>query len=118
MRKRVHSTEAGFSLAELMMGIVIFVVSVIVLGSHVTSNYNATQSQRDLVFAYTKAQAILSEIHSFVDRGEIEAAVDLDVLDDGITNRPVLTVSSDSVGNPLTADHPLSGPERVWRSGP
>lgn len=101
--------EAGFSLAEMIIGITIFVISAIVLGQHVTTNFRATQQQEDRVFAYSKCQALLSEIHSAVDRGDIEAAVDLDVLDDGTANNPVLTISEDSVGNPMLPDHPLSG---------
>ncbi|MCA8943901.1 MAG: hypothetical protein KDB80_15160 [Planctomycetes bacterium] len=115
MHARASTNESGFSLAELMIGIVVFIVSVVVLGSHITSSYTSVQSQRDTVFAYTKAQAILSEVHSFVDSGAVEAAVDLDVLDDGIQLDPVLTVSTAADGSELAADHPLSG--NVQRDG-
>lgn len=104
-----HSQQEGFSLAELLMGVLIFVTAALVLGNHVTVNYSSTKMQRDKVFAYTKAQAILSEIHSFVDSGNVSAAIDLDVLDDGVTSNPVLTISTDGNGAQLAADHPLSG---------
>ncbi|MCA8973059.1 MAG: hypothetical protein KDC95_24970, partial [Planctomycetes bacterium] len=65
-------------------------------------------TERDRVFAYTKAQAILSEIQGYVDRGQVDAAVDLDVLDDGIVNRPTLSIQT--TGSVLIApDHVLSG---------
>ncbi|MBK8974978.1 MAG: hypothetical protein IPM29_03560 [Planctomycetes bacterium] len=115
MRLKPVPAEAGFTLVELLMGVVVFLIAAVVLGNHITTNYNATNSQRDKVFAYAKAQAILSEIHALVDRGDVEAAVDLDILDDGITPRPQLTVTTDSSGNLLTPDHAISG--NTWRDG-
>jgi hypothetical protein len=115
MRIESSPVEAGFTLVELMMGVVVFMVSAVVLGNHITSNFQAAHSQSDTVFAYTKAQAILSEIQALVDRGDVEAAVDLDILDDGITPRPHLTVMTDEQGNLLSPDHVVSG--NTWRDG-
>ena len=94
MRGHRNVDAAGFSLAELLIGVLIFVLAAVVLGNHITVNYSTTSQQRDRVFAYTKAQAILSEIHSFVDRGEVSAAIELDILDDGIISKPSLTIAT------------------------
>ena len=74
--------EDGFTFAELAFGMLILVIGAVVLINHLSINYMTTSTERDRVFAYTKAQAILSEIQGFVDRGNIDAAVDLDVLHD------------------------------------
>src|SRR5690606_20033182 len=95
-------------LVELLLGIVVFVIAAVVMGNHIATNYQTTATQRDKVFAFTKAQAILSEIHAFVDRGDVEAAIDLDVIDDGTVWKPSLTVA-ESGGTVLPPDHPLSG---------
>jgi hypothetical protein len=88
---------------------VVFLLAALVLGNHITSNYATTSMQRDKVFAFTKAQAMLSEIHGLVDRGAVAAAIDLDVLDDGVTSRPALSVTRDANGVLIQPDHPLSG---------
>ncbi|MEO0478249.1 MAG: prepilin-type N-terminal cleavage/methylation domain-containing protein [Planctomycetota bacterium] len=103
-----QTRDRGFTLVEMMMGTVVFVIAAVVMGNHLTSSYRETNEQRDRVFAYTKAQAILSEIHSLVDRGDVEAAVDLDQYDDGVLRRPSLTINEDD-GTLLPADHPVSG---------
>ena len=72
--------EAGFTFAELTFAMLILVVAATVLINHLSVNYSTTATERDRVFAFSKAQAILSEIQSLVDRGGVEAAVDLDVL--------------------------------------
>jgi len=99
---------AGFTFAELAFGLLILVISAVVLINHLAVNYQTTQSERDRVFAFSKAQAILSEIQNFVDRGTLEA-VDLDVLDDGATNVTTLSIQTDTYGALVPADHVLSG---------
>ncbi|MFO1052982.1 MAG: prepilin-type N-terminal cleavage/methylation domain-containing protein [Planctomycetota bacterium] len=101
--------EDGFTLIELLMGVTIFLVAAIVLGNHISTNYATTAAQRDKVFAFTKAQAILAEIHSSLDRGDFGAAIDLDVLDDGIVPKPTLSIARDANGALIAPDHPLSG---------
>ncbi|MCA8974758.1 MAG: hypothetical protein KDC98_08550 [Planctomycetes bacterium] len=101
--------EAGFTFAELAFAMLILVIGAAVLINHLAINYNTTSTERDRVFAYSKAQAILSEIQGFVDRGGVEAAVELDVLDDGVVNKNPLTIATDDLGNLVLPDHVLSG---------
>lgn len=111
MRLHPHPRQAeqrGFTIPELLAGLLIFVLITTVLLSHLQVNYATTRVQKDKVFAFNKAQALLAEIQSFVDRGEIAAAVDLDTLDDGTINNPVLSIATVG-GVPVPADGPLSG---------
>lgn len=115
MRKSEPMKEAGFTFAELTFAILILVIGAVVLINHISVNYSTTATERDRVFAYSKAQAILSEIQAFVDRGDIEAAIDLDVLDDGVATRSTLTIQTQpGTGDPgagtlVLADHAVSG---------
>lgn len=115
MRNQRVRQEAGFTFAELAFGFLILVISAAVLINHLAINYQVTATERDRVFAYTKAQAILSEIQAYVDRGEVEAAVDLDVLDDGVVNKPTLSIQEDSAGILVPPNHVVSS--NVQRSG-
>ena len=100
--------QSGFTFAELAFGMLVFVIGAVVLINHLSVNYSSTKAQSDRVFAFTKAQAILAEVQAYVDRGEAAAAIDLDALDDGVTNKAPLTISEES-GALVPADHPLSG---------
>jgi type II secretory pathway pseudopilin PulG len=100
--------EKGFSLVEIAFGLVIFAIAAVVLINHLSVNYSATRLQTDRVFAFTKAQSLLAEVQAYVDRGDAAAAIDLDVLDDGVTEKWPLTISKEG-GNLVAADHPLSG---------
>ncbi|MGE0142281.1 MAG: type II secretion system protein [Planctomycetota bacterium] len=112
---RRSRSQRGFTLLELMLGVSIFLVAAIVLGTHVSSNYRTTRAQRDKLFAYTKAQSILSEIHASIDRGDFAAAIDLDVLDDGIVPKPTLSIARNEYGALIEPNHVLSG--NVMRDG-
>ncbi|MCC6673164.1 MAG: hypothetical protein IT458_19010 [Planctomycetes bacterium] len=114
MGRSTQRRDAGFTFAELAFGILVFVIGVVTLANHLSINYSSTQLQKDRVFAYTKAQALLAEIHAYVDRGEISAAIDLDALDDGVVNKTTLTLSREG-GVLVAPDHPLSG--NLQRSG-
>src|SRR5688500_17346601 len=107
MTTRRHSA-AGFTIAEVAFGFLLFGIIAMVLMNYLTSSHQRTAFNSDRVFAFHKAQAILSELQAYVDRGEAEAAIDLDELDDGVTINPVLTISRDA-GVPVVPDHPLSG---------
>jgi Tfp pilus assembly protein PilX len=102
--------EAGFTFAELAFGFLVFVILAVVLINHLTVNFKTTMSERERVFAFSKAQAILAEIQSLVDRGAAGANVDLDGLDDGVVNKPTLTITTVPNTNVLVEpDHVLSG---------
>lgn len=101
--------SAGFTFPEVAFGLLVLVIAAAVLINHLSVNFQTTMSERDRVFAYSKAQAILSEVQGFVDRGRVDAAVDLDVLDDGIVNRPTLSITTDAAGQLVAPDHVLSG---------
>jgi hypothetical protein len=108
MRNRHARLEAGFTFVELTFALLIMVIGAVVLINHLAVNYLSTNTERDRVWAYAKAQAILSEIQAYVDRGQVDAAVDLDVLDDGIVNKGVLSIQTES-GALIPADHVVSG---------
>lgn len=118
--KRSHARkEAGFTFAELAFGMLILVIGAVVLINHIGVNFQTTNTERDRVFAYSKAQAILSEVQGFVDRGQVDAAVDLDVLDDGVVNKETLTIATDQYGRLVDPDNVMSGNYRrdgrwVW----
>ncbi|HEB51929.1 MAG TPA: hypothetical protein ENI87_01610, partial [bacterium] len=100
--------EAGFTFAELAFAMLILVVGATVLINHLSVNFKTTATERDRVFAFSKAQAILSEIQSLVDRGGVEAAVDLDEYDDGVVNKYPLTIQTEG-GLLVSPAHVLSG---------
>jgi hypothetical protein len=99
MARAVAKSEAGFTFAELAFAMIIMVLGSVVLMNHLAISYRSTDSERDRVFAYGRAQAILSEIQSYVDRGNISAAIDLDVLDDGAVTKNPLTTSAAASGS-------------------
>ena len=107
--------EAGFTFAELAFAMMILVTGAVALINHISVNYSTTATERDRVFAYSKAQGILSEIQAYVDRGDVEAAIDLDVLDDGAATRGALTIQTQpgtgepGVGALVAPDHVISG---------
>ncbi|MCA8956625.1 MAG: prepilin-type N-terminal cleavage/methylation domain-containing protein, partial [Planctomycetes bacterium] len=104
---RTHR-QGGFTIVEMMIAVTIFTTVAVALLQHLTISYSSTRQQRHRVFAYMKAQAILSEMHAVVDSSETTAAIDLDVYDDGAISNPVLSIATEG-GNPLPPDHPLSG---------
>lgn len=108
MRNRHARLDAGFTFVELTFALLIMVIGAVVLINHLAVNYLSTNTERDRVWAYAKAQAILSEIQAYVDRGQVDAAVDLDVLDDGIVNKGVLSIQTEG-GALIPADHVVSG---------
>ncbi len=105
MRSSPVRQESGFTFAELAFGMLILVIGAVVLINHLSVNYQTTATERDRVFAYTKAQAILAEVQGYVDRGLVDAAVDLDVLDDGIVNKSTLSIAQDGFGALVVPDH-------------
>ncbi|MGE3175145.1 MAG: hypothetical protein AB7O97_21130 [Planctomycetota bacterium] len=105
--------QAGFTFAELAFGMLILVVTSVVLINHVTMNLRSTTTEREKVFAMGKAQAILNEMQGFVEQALPGQSGDLDSLDDGVVNKPNLTIARDAGGNLVPPDHVLSGNSRV-----
>ena len=102
--------QAGFSFVEVAFGLLVMVVAAVVMVNHLSVNYQTTLTERDRVFAYSKAQAILAAIQSEVDRAGPEHPVDLaTTFDDGATTRPELTIAKDLNGLLVAPDHVLSG---------
>lgn len=108
-RPRSHR-QCGFSFVEVAFGLLIMVIAAAVLVNHLSVNYQTTLTERDRVFAYTKAQAILAAIQSEVDRAGPEHPIDLAAtFDDGALSKPELTIARDGNGLPVAPDHVLSG---------
>ena len=68
--------QTGFTLVEMMIAVTIFSVVAIALLQHLTISYSSSRMHRERVYAYTKAQAILAEMHALVDSGATTAAID------------------------------------------
>ena len=100
--------QAGMTLVEVVFAILIFIAVVIVLLQHVSISYVSTTSNRNRVFAYAKAQAILAEMHAMVESTEETVAKDLDALDDGVLNNATLSITQEA-GLLVAPSHPISG---------
>lgn len=104
--------ELGFTFVELALSMLILVIISAVMVNHLTINLQSTLSERDRLFAFGKAQGILAEVQSHVDRGQVGPAEDLDALDDGSTKRGTLSIATDENGVLVLPDHVLSS---NWR---
>ncbi len=110
---RNRAGHRGFTLPELMLGMMIMATVAAVMVSHLTINLQSTVSERDRLFAYGKAQAILAEIQNHVDNGDTpDGEAGVDALDDGIVNKDTLSIARDEDGQLVLPDHVLSG---NWR---
>jgi prepilin-type N-terminal cleavage/methylation domain-containing protein len=107
-RSAADRRQAGFTLVEMMIAIMAFTTVALTLLQHLTISYSSSRTHRERVFAYSKAQAILAEMHAMVDSGATSAAIDLDAFDDGLFNNPVLSIETQN-GNLILPDSPLSG---------
>ncbi len=102
-----NRSTSGFTLLEMMIGVIMFLVLAVALLQHLSISYSNTRQHRQKVFAFSKAQAILSELHSLVDSGQASQAVDLDAYDDGAVGNPVLSVATAN-GSLILPQHPQS----------
>ena len=107
LRARRNGREAGFTFAEMAFAFLILVTVSLALLNHTSLIYRRNANEKDKVFAYSKATAILAELQSYVNRTEEAAANSLDIFDDGSSYNHSLTITED--GGPLAPDHPLSG---------
>jgi Tfp pilus assembly protein PilX len=108
IRRPLRLREAGFTFAEMAFAFLIIVVVSMALMNHMSLIYRRNAIEKDKVFAYSKASAILAELQSYVNRTEDAAANSLDIFDDGASHNLTLTIAEDS-GGPVAPDHPLSG---------
>ena len=102
-------SEAGFTFAEVTFAMLILVVGAAAMINHLMVNYQTTSTERDRVFAYAKAQAILAEVQGGVDRAGASAGVLLDIYDDGVASKDTLTIMTDNNGLLVLPDHVVSG---------
>ncbi|MGE3172658.1 MAG: hypothetical protein AB7O97_08520 [Planctomycetota bacterium] len=112
MAERSAAAVRGLTIPELLLGLMIMATVAAVMINHLTINLQSTVSERDRLYAYGKAQAILAEIQSHVDDGDLRTNDTVDALDDGIVNKFALTTATDVDGNLVLPDHVLSG---NWR---
>lgn len=101
--------QRGLSLPEVLLGLLVMATVAVVMVSHLTINLQSTLGERDRLFAFGKAQAILAEIQSHRDRGTSREPDDIDALDDGTSSKPTLTITEDEDGDLVLPDHVLSG---------
>ncbi len=101
-------TERGFTFVELAFAVVILAVLSFAMIQHLTGVYRRNSTQKEKVFAFSKATALLAELQTYVNASEDKAADSLDALDDGVSYNPVLSIAKKS-GVPIAPDHPLSG---------
>ena len=76
-----HPSQRGFTLIELMLGTVVFVVAALVLGNHITSNYATTAMQRDIHYndvVNDVHEALFTTAKELVIRGHPEELICLD----------------------------------------
>jgi type II secretory pathway pseudopilin PulG len=99
--------EAGITLVEMIFTIGIFAVITIAAFNHIGISWSFTRVNQDRIFAFRRAQFILSELQTYVDRGDEQNAADLDRFDDGTATSPVLTITEVN-GGLVTPDHPSS----------
>ena len=99
--------EKGITLLEVIFSIAIFSLVAVAAADHIGLSWSFTSMNRDRIFAYRKAQSILAELQTFVDRGEAEVAADLDRFDDGTGLNNTLTIT-EVQGQLVEPDHPAS----------
>ena len=98
-------TEAGFSLVELLGATFVFVLTALLGASYVLRSSSELTQAKNAAFARQKALAIIAEVRLRALRSEFETAADLDVLDDGGSVHPTLTVMTDpDTGLPVVTE--------------
>ncbi|MEZ5963860.1 MAG: type II secretion system protein [Planctomycetota bacterium] len=102
------TSERGTTFVELMGAITIISIATLVMLQQLTISYREGSVQQDRLWVYDKGTQILAELQSGIERGTIPDAEALHALADTDLN-PVLTTITDEYGQPLPADHPMSG---------
>ncbi len=102
--------EAGVSLLDVVIGTSILSVVGLMLALHLSTSQNHVKLNRDRVFAFAKAQAMLEELRAASESAGLEDASDLDKYDDGTKHYFTLTIEDgDNGARMLAPDHPTSG---------
>lgn len=100
--------ERGSTMVEVLIALAVVFVGIATLSQQISLGYRDLSQSVDRTFASAKAMAILAELQSGIDRGEIKDAVALAERADETLN-PVLTTLRDEAGRELAPDHPGSG---------
>jgi len=106
MRHRTRSSS-GVTLLEIVFSIGIFSLIAMAAFNYIGISWSFTNVNKDRIFAFRKAQFILSELQAYVDRGSQQEASDLDRFDNGSMTSPVLTITEVN-DLPVSPDHPAS----------
>ena len=96
--------EEGFTFIELAIAMLVMAIISTALVHHLALHLRSTATERDRTFGMNKANAILNEIQGFVEQALPGQDGDLDSLDDGIVDKPNLTILRDPGGNLMAAD--------------
>ncbi len=112
--RQANNKQAGFTMVEMMISIMVFLVVAMALLQHMTQRYSSTMNHRQRVFAYAKAQAILAEMHALVGGSDDTAAIDLDTYDDGALYVATLSINEEA-GSLVPPEHPIS--DNTTRNG-
>jgi prepilin-type N-terminal cleavage/methylation domain-containing protein len=104
----------GFAFVELLIALSIVGVALMVMLQQLTISYRENGENEQRSFAYEKGSAIIAELQAGVERGDIPDSEALEEMSDRGQHNMVLTTLTDEAGDPLPADHPMSG---NWRRG-
>ncbi|MBU0755547.1 MAG: prepilin-type N-terminal cleavage/methylation domain-containing protein, partial [Planctomycetes bacterium] len=82
----------GFSLVEVTIATSIMAVVLLVAVSFVTTAKRSTQDSNERAFAVQKAISLIEEVRNYTQ--QVGDFAELDILDDGTVNNPVLTIQN------------------------
>lgn len=105
------TAQSGTTFVELMGAITIVALATLVMLHQLSISYREGSVQQDRLWAYEKGTQLLAELQAGIERGAIADAEALHAVADRVPN-PVMTTITDSLGQPLAPDHPMSG---NWR---
>ena len=107
MSNHMTARREGVTIIEVIFSIAIFSLVAVAAAEHIGLSWSYTDMNRDRIFAYRRAQSILTELQAVVDRGEAEVASDLDQYDDGAGTNHALTITKIG-GSLVDPSHPAS----------
>jgi len=104
---KTRGRDAGLSLIEVTVAIVVLTMIASSLVRSLLTTYGGTRTLSAKAFAFSKAQSLLAEVQSYANRSLTGAPVNLDALDDAGSKIPILTTLKIN-GSLVAPDHPLS----------